>query len=206
MPIFPAVPLAPGVPSIPRDPLAVAAAISLLTVDTVISEFLSRKTIWGIFLNGIPVVQADNVTSMEYKQDWSLSTYPVEQGAFQSYDKVNNPFEIRLRFTTGGSLVDRTAFLKSIEAIAGDLILYDVLTPEEVYTSVNVMRYDYDRKAFRGLGLFAVDIWLMEIRVTATTQFQNVKAASAASPQSGGQVQPVAPTQQQVTALRGMVF
>lgn len=198
MPNFPSVPLAPGVPAIPRDPLAVAAAISLLTVDAVINQFLSNQTLWGIFQGGsagtIPLVIADNVTSMEFKQDWTLSTYPVEQGGFQSYDKVSLAYEVRLRFTTGGSLADRTAFLKSIEAIAGTLDLYDVVTPEKVYPSVNIMRYDYDRKAFKGLGLFAIDVWLMEIRVTAETQFQNTQAANSASPQNVGQVQPVAPS------------
>lgn len=202
---YPNVPLAPGVPAIPRDPLAVAAAISLLTVDAVINQFLSNQTTWGIFLNGVPVVQADNVTSMEFKQDWTISNYLVEQGGFQSYDKVNLPFEARLRFTTGGSIAHRANFLDSIAAIAGTLNLYDVVTPEELYTSVNIMRYDYDRKAFKGLGLFAIDVWLMEIRVTAATQFQSVKAAPSASPQNVGQVQPQTPTQQQASAV-SMIF
>jgi hypothetical protein len=190
MPVFPNVPLAPGVPAIPRDPLAVAAGISLLTVDAVINQFLSNQTTWGIFLNGVPVVQADNITSMEFKQDWTLSTYPVEQGGFQSYDKVSLAYEVRLRFTTGGSISHRANFLESIQAVADTLTLYDVVTPEEIYTSVNIMRYDYDRKAFKGLGLFAIDVWLMQIRVTAVTQFQSVQAAPSASPQNVGQVQP----------------
>ncbi len=56
---FPNVPLAPGVPAIPRDPLAVVAGIALLTVDQAISQFLSAQTIWGIFLNGVAVVEAE---------------------------------------------------------------------------------------------------------------------------------------------------
>ncbi len=36
----------------------------------------------------------------------------------------------------------REKLLSSIAAIAGDLNLYDVSTPESVYTSCNITRYD----------------------------------------------------------------
>ena len=52
---------------------------------------------WGIYLNGVAVLSYDNQMSFGYKQDWKISTYPVEQGSFQSYDKVQLPFEVRMR-------------------------------------------------------------------------------------------------------------
>jgi hypothetical protein len=128
--------------------------------------------------------------TFDYRQEWTVSDYPLEQGAFQSYDKVQTPFDVRVRYAAGGSQQNRQALLDSIAAIAGDLNLYDVVTPEAVYQSVNVTHYDYRRTATNGVGLLQVDVWCIEVRVTAQAQFQNVQNPTSASPQSQGNVQP----------------
>lgn len=194
---FPNVPIAPGVPVLPRDPFAAAVSIALLTADAVASFFFNVGPQWGVFLDGFPVVAAQSVVSMEYRQDWIISDYPLEQGAFESYDKVNTPFLARVRFASGGDIATRQALLLSIEAIAGDTNLYDVVTPERVYTSVNVGHYDY-RRAAQNVGLLEVDVWLVQVNVTAVTLFSNTQSASGANPVDGGGVQttPATPAQQ----------
>jgi hypothetical protein len=199
MTIYPNVPNVPGVPPIPRDPLIVAGAIELLTKDAV-AGILSGFPQWGIFLNGAPVVLADNVASIDYKQDWTISDYQLEQGAFESYDKVAHPFECKVRFTAGGDVTNRQNFLNSIAAIAPTLTLYDIVTPEETYTSVNITHYDYRRTAINGVGLITVDVWAVQVRVTATASFQNVTSPSSASPQNGGIVQTM-PTTTQISSM-----
>lgn len=199
--LFPIVPIAAGVPAIPRDPLAAAVTVALLTADAVISFFFGLGPKWGIFLNGFPVVAADSVVSVEYRQDWVISDYPLEQGAFESYDKVQVPFVARLRFTAGGDELNRRALLDSVAAIAGDTNLYDVVTPEAVYTSCNITHYDYRRTAINGVGIIMVDIWLVEVRVTATIGFGNVQSPSAASPFDGGGVQGTTPSSAQSNAV-----
>ena len=181
-----------NVPGVPPLSSYASGSISLLLNDVVnflLGPFFPQ---WGIFLNGFPVVLADSVISLEYKQEWTISDYPVEQGAFESYDKVQTPFHARIRFATGGSEQSRQAFLDSIAAIAGTLTLFDVVTPEEVYQSVNVSHYEYNRTATSGVGLIAVDVLCIEVRVTATQTFSNTKAPSGAAPVSSGNGQPVA--------------
>src|SRR5579872_6225668 len=46
-------------------------------------------------LSGLLPVAASTV-EFEYRQDWPISTYPQEQGAFQPYDKVTLPFDVRI--------------------------------------------------------------------------------------------------------------
>ncbi len=193
--IYPNVPIAPGVPPLPRNPLEVAAAISLLTQDAINTIAGSGQPLWGIFQNNIPVVLADNVVSLDYKQDWTVSDYPLEQGAFESYDKVQLPFECRVRFSCGGDVTNRQDFLDSIAAIANTLNLYTIVTPEEIYPSVNITHYDYRRTASNGVGLIVVDVWAIQVRITASTMFQNVQNPSSASPQNGGNVQTMTPNQ-----------
>jgi len=195
MTIYPNVPIAPGVPPIPRNPLAIIAAVDLLTEDALSLFAFTLQPTWGIFLNGVPVVEADNVVTMDYKQEFTISDYQVEGGGFQDYDKVQLPFDIRLRFSKGGSETDRQIFLNSIASIAGDLNFYTVYTPESMYPSVNIQHWDYARKANQGLGLLTIDVWMLEIRVTATTTFQNVANPASANQVSNGQEQPMTPNQ-----------
>lgn len=165
---------------------AIADALGLLT------GFAASP--WGIFQNGVSVVEADSVVSVGYRNDYSIADFQVEEGGFQSYDKVNNPFNNRVRFASGGSQANRQALIDSIEAIAGTLELYDVVTPEKVYTSVNVQGYDLNRTSNNGVGLIQVDVKLVEVRVTATAQFSNTKTPTAAAQENNGTVQPVTPT------------
>lgn len=196
---FANVPILPGVPILPRpNPLPLAISVALLTADAIVSFFLGGGPQWGIFLNGFPVVEADSVVAFEFRKDWVISDYPQEDGAFQSYDKVETPFIARVRFTAGGDEANRAALLQSIQAIAGDTNLYDVVTPEAVYTSCSIGHYDYSRRATQGVGIISVDVWLVEVRVTALESFSNTASPSGASPQDGGTVNSLpAPTSAQ---------
>jgi hypothetical protein len=187
---FPNVPIAPGVPPLARNPAAAAVTVVAVTAD-VISNLLAlfAGPQWGVFdQNGNPVVTADNVVSLDFKSDWTISDYPVEQGGFQSYNKVIVPFESRVRFSTGGSVVDREELLASVEAIAGGTTLYNVVTPERIYINVNVTHYDYERAAMRGGGLLSVDLWLRQVQETVVTTFTSTKNPISQGEVSVGQV------------------
>ena len=147
---------------------------------------------WGVFLDGAPVIIADTVADLEYRQEWTISDYPTEDGAFQSFNKVQVPFQGRVRFLAGGSMAARETLLASIEAIAGDLNLYDIATPERVYVNANVIRYDYRRVAQDGVSLLAVDVSLQEVRLADSGgTFNATQAPSGADQSNNGTVQPV---------------
>ncbi len=146
-------------------------------------------TQWGVYRGGRPVITFDTCVGVRYRQDWAIADYPIERGGFETYDKVDTPFDVRVRFATGGSISDRAEMLASIDAIAGDLNLYDVITPEKIYTSVNVQGFNYDRRATNGLGVLTVEMALVEVRIQGTANYANVKSPSAASVINGGLVQ-----------------
>lgn len=197
MPNFPNVPNVPGVPPLLRNPNLAATAASLLVNQAIRFLVAPFSAQWGIYQGGSPIVVADSVVSFGYKQAWAIADYPVEEGAFETYDKVETPFNARIRFASGGSTGARQALLDSIDAIAGNLELYDVVTPEAVYTNVNVASYEYHRDN-KNVGLLVVDVMLLEIRVTAVASFANTKSPNAAGAKNGGMVNPTAatPTQQ----------
>jgi hypothetical protein len=192
------VPNAPGVPAVLRAASAVAALPSLLTSDAAgLLSSLFGFAQWGIFLGGAPVVICDNVISVDVRSQWTLASFPIEGGSFESYDKVTAPYMANVVMTAGGSQANRAAFLASIKAIQDDLNLYDVVTPEQVYVSCNIAHVDLARRAYQGAGLIAVEVSLQEIRVTASQQMSNTQDPGASSQVSGGSVQTSAPTQAQ---------
>lgn len=130
---------------------------------------------WGIFKDGKSVIKTENVPEIGGKLEWTISDYPIEEGGFESYNKVLVPGDFRVQFSAGGSLEKRKALLDSVAAIAGDLLLYDVVTPEKTYSSVNIVHYDWRRRSNNGLGLMIIDVYLEEVKANATAQFSTAQ-------------------------------
>ena len=172
----------------------------LLTKDS--SRNPTNQPQWGIFLTGSRAIIPDNIISFEFKQDFRVAEYPMEEGGFQNYNKVNTPYDARVRMSKGGTESDRQQFLDDIEALADSLELCDVVTPEKIYLSANLNHFDYHRTATNGVGLITVDVWLIEIRETISAKFSNTKQPSGASPTTVGTVQPQTPKDSQTLKAR----
>jgi len=190
----------PGLPSLSPE-VSVLTSVALLAADVI--GFLTGfgASPWGIYQNGEPVLLPDSVISIGYKQSWAIADYQIEEGGFETYDKVDTPFDTRVRLASGGSQANRQALLDAVRAIAGNLELYDVVTPEQVYSSVNIQGYELVRASNNGVGLIQIDIHLVEVRVTATAQFQNTKSPTSQSQVNDGTVQPQSLPAGQVTDI-----
>lgn len=186
-----------GAPALLRQPAAVSSAFAklntatLLVADASIIKQLFNKPQWGVFKDTKAVAAADSVLTFEYRQDSKISDYPQEKGGFQTYNKVSTPFDVRVQLTKGGTEADRSTFLAAIDAATASLDLFDVVTPEKVYKSANLQRYDYRRTAQSGVGLITVDLWLVQVRETVGVGFSVAKKPSGFAPVNGGTVQGV---------------
>jgi Dit-like tail protein len=198
--VYPNVPMVPGVPPLPTPPGFVPPPPPpLLTQD---AEGLALPSAdeaqWGLYhQNGGPVITADCVVSFEYRQDWMVSDYPLEQGSFESYNRVLVPYDVRVRYASGASDADRAALLQAVDAAANSLEIFDVFTPENLYKSVSIQHYDYRRQARNGVGLLVIDVWCVQVRLLAATSFSQTAAPSGATAVDKGAVQTTAPTQAQ---------
>lgn len=147
---------------------------------------------WGIYLGAVKVLDPDNIIALDYGREFSIADYPLEEGAFRSYNKVARPFDVRLRITKGGNEAARKSFLDTLEKLAAAKKVYSVVTPDRTYSSVNVVRIGYTRSAQDGVSLIAIDIGLREVRITAGAAFANTQDASGQAPVNTGTVQPTA--------------
>jgi hypothetical protein len=179
-PQFPNVPILPGVPPLLIAPNAIAAALPALAfADALGIGSLFGQSQWGIFdQTGGVILESDSTFAVEYVRDYHISDYPQEQGAFQSYNKVQLPYQAKVTFVITGT---RFAFLNSIEAAVNSLDLFVVVTPEIQYANANLTHYGYRREARAGVTLITVDVWCEEIRTPTTTTFGNTPTQAATS-------------------------
>lgn len=175
----------------------IAAGVVLLAADAVSILNALGPPQWGIYLNGALALVPDNVISVEIKSDWRLSDYPQEPNAFQTYNKVQTPRDHRVSMTKGGAGIG--SFLLAVEYAVASLNLYDIVTPDRVYSSANFTHYDYRRTNQNGVSLLSIDLSLEEVRVSGTTTAPATQAPSGASPTNTGNVQTTTPTTAQLS-------
>lgn len=201
-PAYPDVPQAQGVPALFRDPTEVVFTIRLLEADAATIFQLFQGPQWGIFTqSGYPVAVPDSVISVDFRKEWRLSDYPLEGGAFETYNKVATPFDARIRLACDGTTTPRSLFLSQIDYAATSLDLFTVVTRDAQYFSANITHYDYRRERQGGSGLLQVDVWLQEVRITVQTQFTSTKSPEGAAEVNSGTVQPTDPTPSQYQAV-----
>lgn len=199
----------PNVPNVPGVPPLTSYAeqtIAFQLADAAALLGLFAIPQWGIFQNGQPILaagaNADNQVSFDYKQDWPISTYPVEEGQFQTYDRVQLPAEIRCRFAAGGDPTNRQNFLQTINALMNSgTTLFDIVTPEETYIGYSPTHRDFSRAA-ENVGLIVVDIWMTEIVQTATSTYQNTQQPGYAGQQGSGTSTPYTASATEISAVQ----
>lgn len=181
---IPFVPIGPGVPSLP------SASQLLSTAEFIIGDLLSfgeNAQQWGLFLDGVPALTAESVVSFDFKQNYRISSFAIEPsnqqsaGGFESYNKVQMPFDVVLRFSTGGSPADREELLNEAEAICASLDLFDAVTPEKVYQSVNPVHMDYRRTSTNGVAMITIDMFCEQVRTTAASSFTTPEQTGTAA-------------------------
>ncbi len=141
----------------------------LLTADALSPALLGGQPQWGIFdATGGPILVSDLVFAVEYDRDYHISNAPQEQGAFESYNKVQVPFKAKVSLVSEQT---REELLSTIEAAVASLDLATVVTPEITYPSANLTHYGYRREARNGgVTMIRIDVWCEEVRIVGDVQ------------------------------------
>lgn len=187
VPRFPLVPLLAGVPQLVRSVLFPPPPLPTIGVQNQGALWASSQAgpVWGIFdKNNREVLSQDSTLNFSHRKEWSIPDFPIQRGSYASYNKVSIPGDITERFSKGGSLSDRSAFLKTIDDIAGDLNLYSIVTPERTYIECNIRAYEVTRRD-KNAAYFLddVDIHFRQIRqVTAQYSATSASTANAKNP------------------------
>lgn len=178
--LYPLVPQAPGVPPLLRNVARIIDTVTLgyLGVSDALNGIIGAPAVkWAVFDDsGTPIADYDSVLAFGYQNEFRISDYPVEQGQFASYNKTNNPFDVVVTFTCGGSDERRTAFLTALENAKESLQTYTVTTPDYSYRNVNFVGIRTQRNSREGVTLLTVEMAGREIRNTGVSTFPTPKS------------------------------
>lgn len=215
---YPNVPQLPGVPALARGNNAKFAGAALNIVGQLLPLDLFGTT-WGIvksnsapttsatkanfFQNlfagassklatkGTVLLRPDSFIDFEYRKDQKIPTYPMQDGAFQSYNKVALPFDIRLTVTcSGNGKMKKGPFLEAVNNLLNGLDLVDIVTPDATYKSCNLIHVDYRRDATNGATIIIAQLWFQWVRIVSKST-TNTAAPSGTPSTPLGQVSPV---------------
>lgn len=193
--LYPVVPQAAGVPPLLRNLATIADVVTLgyLGVSDALNNLIGAPQVkWTVFdSSGNSIADYDSVLAFGYQNELRISDYPVEQGQFASYNKTNNPFDIVVTFTCGGSEEKRTAFLAAMESAKESLQTYTVTTPEYSYQNVNFTGMRVHRTVADGATLLTVELTGREIRNTGTNTYSTPKSDAGYPTMQQGMVQTV---------------
>ena len=186
-----------GIPALLNPVLNVANTVALIKADAALFTRLFTppiqyppdrtyaelpKPLWGVFDGVSSALYPDSIVAFDLKKEWNVSKYIMEQGAFQSYNKVVEPYEIRLRMVKSGDSSTHNKFIQTLDALCASLKTYSIVTPDMTYLNANLHGYDMRRTATNGVGLLTVDVTATEIRNTIAPAFAAVSAPDAATP------------------------
>jgi hypothetical protein len=175
-------------------------------IPDVVQDFLNNFTTeWGIFdKTGEPIAgftssligPIQSFYSLDYYKENLVANFPVQDGSFASYNKVEMPASpvVVLNFT--GNLEERMQFLNMIDAACQSTNLYTILTPEIAYVDFTIESYNYTRSAAKGTTLISVELHLKEVRQVEVQKSTTGKKTTPsndptnANTQQNGKVQP----------------
>lgn len=181
VPEFPNVAQLPGVPQLVRATAVIGnIQLAVSAVQSFLGNAAKAGPTWGIFdSQGNLVVNPDSFYGFDDSNDWRTSDFPVQDGQFESYNKVMLPPTNSIKMTKGGTLAQRKSLLDQISAIAGDTNLYSILTPERTYVDRNITRWAIRRQGREGAYYFAdLEIFFRNIQQT-TSQYSTTTANTA---------------------------
>lgn len=146
---------------------SVAALDALALVASAIPNVNPPTPIYAIVASDtfIPLTIPSSWGEFSPKYETALSDYPQEQGAFQPYNKVRRPKQVRVTLVKTGSDLARAAWLAAIEQQEANnpTQLYTLISPQGVYTDYTIAGLENVTRKERGSNMLYLNVLFVEI-------------------------------------------
>lgn len=191
--LYPLVPKAPGVPALLRSGAQLLDTLTLgyLGIGGALNSLIGEEPIkWAVFdSGGEKIAPYESVFSVGHQVDSRISDYPLEEGSFASYNKIDMPFDVVVTLNCGGSEETRAEFLNKLEDARRSLDVYVVLTPERTYRDVNFTGLNVQRSTREGANMIIAQLIGREVRERASAAYAQPKDVGAYDVHEQGQIQ-----------------
>ncbi len=138
--------------------------------------FAPEESGWSICLSEdlSDAIDFTNFMNMDITGEYKITQSPVENGSFVSYNKTTSPVTIGLQVAIKGTHDEIMSALTRLEVISEGTDLITIITPDNVYSDFNIVKFQYSRKVEDGLDIIYCDIGFEEVR-QVESQYTNTK-------------------------------
>ena len=169
---FPNIPNVLGTPGVQRpfQYLHTAVTYFLGGIESdLLRMYLTKSPQWGIWDNDVNITEdysflTLSTLSFSYQKETRISEYPIENGSFVSYNKVEMPASSNVTLCLSASESEKSYFLDWLESKCISATLLTVVTPDKNYIDHTLEKYSYQRNSKSGASLLIVDLSLRQIR------------------------------------------
>lgn len=165
------------------------SALGSGNIFSVINSTISPS--YGIYLaDGVGrAIKPKSFLGIDYGNDASVITSPIEGGSYTSFNKIKKPQIIRVIFTIEGwtgfsgsipnltnfSFESRTGALSMLDRMIDGTDLYDIETPDTTYQKYDLIRYNY-RTSSHDVTLLTIEAIFQAVLETAEVTMSNSTA------------------------------
>lgn len=154
---------------------AIGGGSPLSIIDSVIHPSYSIRK-HG--LGGADALEFSGMASIQPSAGASVVTAPIENGKYQSINKVARPGRVVCDVVISGltgltgsipnifdlTFTSQSKSLTTIKSMIESVNLYDIDTPKDTYESYDLVDYSYSVNSHRGVSLLVVSLIFEEIR------------------------------------------
>lgn len=175
----------PKVVSFAKSPAAVLNVVSLIAKN--LPKLNPPRPIYAI-LNAetlIPLTIPDSWQEITpLVSEYQVSDYPIEDGAFATYNKVRRPSLVAATLTKGGTDLERATWLEAIrQQLQSDpTALYNILTPAGIFPNQTLVSLSFQTRNDRGSNLLYLEMKFSEV---PPIDVPSLLGANAVEPTSG---------------------
>lgn len=154
-----------------------------------ITSLFDEPPLWGIYINDAPALVCDGATTVDVHFEANISNAPQEGGKLLSYNKVKQPTKAHITLLKGGDIIERDTFISALIKFRDDLRLLSIVTPDHVYSNVNITSVSFARNPDRGYLLIAADVGLDEVMIATAIEEKQTADSNGKKQQNNGQVE-----------------
>lgn len=143
--------------------------------------------------SGSTAITFTSFIDIDVKNEGQALSYPVEEGGFANYNKVQSPLDIRVTLSTQGTDADFEYILDTLNNYQANPIKLFISTPSAYYGPVTLEAYMNKRTRESGAGQLTVELGFIEVREietqVSTTVITRPRNATSADKSNTGKTQ-----------------
>lgn len=142
---------------------------------------------------GATAITFTSFIDIDVRNEGQALSYPVEEGGFANYNKVQSPLNIRVTLAVQGDEEDFDYTIYKLDEYTEGAVKLSVSTPATLYEDMTLESYSHKRTRENNAGLLTVELNLVEVREVrtqvSTTVITKPKNPTSASAENTGKTQ-----------------